>query len=60
MAKKRFIVTGDVTFPFITSVEAESAEEAEEIVFQQAAKDIPYDTETSAMDVDVQDVYEGG
>ena len=58
MAKKRFVVTGDVTFAFVTSVEADSAEEAEAIVNEQSAKDIPFDSSKAAMLIDVQDVYE--
>lgn len=60
MAKKRFVVTGDVTFAFVTSIEADSEEEAELLVNEQLAKDIPYDTSKSAMILDVQDVYEDG
>lgn len=60
MAKKRFIVTGDVTFAFVTSIEADSAEEAEAIVNEQPAKEIPFDTSKAAMLTYVQDVYEEG
>lgn len=60
MAKKRFVVTGDVTFAFVTSIEADSEEEAELLVNEQLAKDIPYDTSKAAMILDVQDVYEDG
>lgn len=51
-----FTVSGDVTFPFVTSVEASSAEEAEDLVAAQHPLAIPYDTSVAGALVSVDDV----
>lgn len=51
-----FTVSGDITFPFVTSIEADSAEEAEDIVAAQRPSDIPYDTSVACALVSVDDV----
>jgi hypothetical protein len=51
-----FTVSGDITFPFVTSVEAGSAEEAEDLVAAQHPLAIPYDTSVAGALVSVDDV----